>query len=45
VNTEHTGLGGGPIEIAAKPDFSQLSDEELKQLRIITEKTLPPGRD
>jgi hypothetical protein len=45
VNTEHTGLGGGPIEIAARPDYSQLSDEELKQLRSIAEKTLPPGRD
>jgi hypothetical protein len=45
VNTEHTGLGGGPIQIAAKPDYSQLTDEELKQLRIIAEKTLPPGRD
>jgi hypothetical protein len=45
VNTEHTGLAGGPIQIAAKPDYSQLSDEELKQLRLIAEKTLPPDRD
>lgn len=45
VNTEHTGLAGGPIQIAAKPDYTQLSDEELKQLRVIAEKTLPPGRD
>jgi hypothetical protein len=45
VNTEHTGLSGGPIQIAAKPNFSQLSDEELKQLRAIADKTLPPGRD
>jgi len=45
VNTEHTGLAGGPIQIASKPDLSQLSDEELKQLRSITEKALPPGRD
>lgn len=45
VNTEHTGLAGGPIQISAKPDYSQLSDEELKQLRVIAEKTLPPGRD
>jgi hypothetical protein len=43
VNTEHTGLAGGPIQIAAKPNFSQLSDEELKQLRAIADKTLPPG--
>jgi hypothetical protein len=45
VNTEHTGLAGGPIQIAAKPDYSQLTDDELKQLRTIAEKTLPPGRD
>ena len=45
VNTEHTGLAGGPIQLAAKPDLSQLSDEELQQLRAITDKTLPPGRN
>src|SRR5437763_16162377 len=45
MNTEHTGLAGGPIQIAAKPDLSGLTDEELKQLRAITDKTLPPGRD
>lgn len=45
VNTEHTGLAGGPIQIATKPDYSQLTDEELKQLRIIAQKTLPHGRD
>jgi hypothetical protein len=45
VNTEHTGLAGGPIQIAAKPDYSQLSNDELEQLRKIAEKTLPPGRD
>src|SRR5215471_13030973 len=45
VNTEHTGLAGGPIQIAAKPDLSGLSDDELKQLRAIADKTLPPGRN
>lgn len=45
VNTEHTGLDGGPIRIAAKPDFSNLTNEELEQLRIIADKTLPPGRN
>lgn len=45
VNNEHTGLAGGPIQLQAKPDYSQLSDEELTQLRGIAEKTLPPGRD
>jgi hypothetical protein len=45
VNTEHTGTAGGPIQISARPDLSQLSDEELNQLRAITDKTLPPGRN
>jgi hypothetical protein len=45
VNTEHTGAAGGPIEISARPNLAQLSDEELRQLRAIAEKTLPPGRD
>ena len=45
VNTEHTGLSGGSIQIASKPDFSQLSDEELKQLRNIADKTRNPRRD
>lgn len=44
VNTEHTGLDGGPIQIATKPDLSQLTDEELKQLRAIADKTKPRGR-
>src|SRR5215467_9774793 len=35
VNTEHTGPGGGPIQVASKPDLSQLTDEELQQLRAI----------
>jgi hypothetical protein len=45
VNTEHTGLAGGPIQVASKPDLSQLSDEELRQLRAIADKTLPARRD
>ncbi|MBZ5622885.1 MAG: hypothetical protein LAQ69_29740 [Acidobacteriia bacterium] len=45
VNTEHTGLAGGPIQIATKPDLTQLTDEELKQLRAIADKTKPRGRD
>ena len=42
VNTEHSGLAGGPIQVATKPDLSQLNDEELRQLRAITDKTVPP---
>jgi hypothetical protein len=45
VNTEHTGLAGGPIQVASKPDLSQLTDEELDQLRAIAAKTHPTGRD
>ena len=45
VNNEHTGLAGGPIQIAAKPDLSNLTDEELQHLRTIVDKALPPGRD
>jgi hypothetical protein len=39
VNSELTGAAGGPIQIAAKPDYSQLTDEELHQLRAIADKT------
>jgi hypothetical protein len=45
VNTEHSGPGGSAIEIATKPDLSQLSDDELRQLRDIAEKTLPARRN
>src|SRR6516162_1952399 len=45
VNTEHTGLAGGPIQVASKPDLTQLSDEELRQLRAIADKALAPRRD
>jgi hypothetical protein len=42
VSTEHSGVAGGPIEIASRPDLSQLSDEELEQLRAIAEKVVAP---
>lgn len=45
VNTEHSGLAGGPIQVASRPDLSQLTDEELQQLRTIALKALPPRRD
>jgi hypothetical protein len=45
VNTEHTGLAGGPIQVASKPDLTELTDEELQQLRTIANKTLPRPRD
>ena len=42
---EHSGLAGSPIQITARPDLTQLSDEELRQLRAIALKTLPPAID
>jgi hypothetical protein len=45
VNNELSGPAGGPIRVAAKPNLSELTDEELQQLRVIADKTLPPGRD
>jgi len=38
ITNEHTGLGGGPIEVAAKPDLSRLSEKDLSQLREIARK-------
>jgi hypothetical protein len=43
-NNELTGAAGGPIQVAAKPDFSQLTDEELRLLRALAGKTRNPGR-
>jgi hypothetical protein len=45
VNNELTGAGGGPIQMNAKPDLSQLTKEELEQLRELAEKTAPAGRN
>src|SRR5689334_24434388 len=45
VNTELSGPAGGPIQVAARPDYSQLTDDELHQLRTLADKTLPPRRD
>ena len=41
VTNEHTGSSGGPIQLAVKPDLTQLSNEELRQLREIAVKALP----
>ena len=37
-SSEHSGPGGGPIPIDARPDLSRLSDEELEQLQGLVEK-------
>ena len=44
VTNELIGPGGGPIAVALKPDLSQLSDEELRQLRELALKTQPNRR-
>jgi hypothetical protein len=45
VSNEHSGPDGTPIQFANKPNYSQLSNEELEQLRNIAKKTHSPGRD
>ncbi len=44
INNELTGVAGGPIQVTSKPDLSKLTDEELQQLRAITDKALLPRR-
>jgi len=45
VSNEHSGPGGAPIAINARPDFSNLTDEELQQLRLLIGKAKPPERN
>lgn len=45
VSNEHSGPGGAPIAVDARPNFSKLSDEELQQLRLLVGKAKPSGRD
>jgi hypothetical protein len=45
VANELSGPNGAPIEVDHKPDLSQLTDEELKQLRTIAQKSRPGRRD
>ena len=45
VSNEHSGPDGSAIEISTKPDYSQLSDEELQQLRTFAEKALSTRRN
>lgn len=45
VANEHSGPNGSPIEVDHQLDFSQLSDDELRQLRAIFEKAKPRERD
>jgi hypothetical protein len=45
VSNELSGPDGTAIQIASKPNYEQLSDEELQQLRSIAEKTLTDRRN
>ena len=45
ITTEHTGSGGEVIQLALRPDLSQLTDEELHQLQAIARKTVTGRRD
>src|SRR6266581_7720837 len=38
ITAEHVGSGGGPIQVAVKPDLSKLTDEELERLLDIAGK-------
>jgi hypothetical protein len=44
VNNELSGPGGSAIQVGTKPDFSQLNDEEMRQLRTLAQKTIPAQR-
>jgi hypothetical protein len=39
VSNEHSGPDGNPIQLESKPDYSQLTDDEIQQLRDIAQKT------
>lgn len=43
LSNEHTGPDGGPIAFEARPDLSQLTDEELNALRTIAQKARGKG--
>jgi hypothetical protein len=45
VSNEHSGPDGTAIQISSKPNYEQLSDEELQQLRSIAAKTLADRRN
>src|SRR5215831_19096285 len=41
LSSKHSGPGGGPIPIDARPDLSRLSDDELDQLKALMDKAQP----
>jgi hypothetical protein len=44
ITSEHVGSGGGPLQVAMKPDLTRFSNEELQQLRSLAVKALPDRR-
>ena len=44
LSSEHSGPDGGPISFEARPDLSELNDEELDALRAIAQKTRSKGK-
>ena len=45
VSNEHSGPDGSAIPIATKPDFTQLTDDEMRQLRTLAHKAVPTQRN
>ena len=43
-SNEHSGPNGGPIVIGPAPELGELTDEELRQLRILVGKTERPRK-
>jgi hypothetical protein len=44
LTNQHVGADGGPIQVAYKPDFSRLNNDELELLQHLAFKTQPaPG--
>jgi hypothetical protein len=41
---EHSGPDGGPIQIGPAPELGDLSDDELKQLAVLINKTAVPRK-
>jgi hypothetical protein len=45
ITNQHVGSGGGPIELAMKPNLSRFTDEELQKLRELALKAHADQRD
>ena len=45
LTNQHVGRDDGPIQIACKPDFSRLNNDEIELLQDLILKTQPAPRD